>query len=77
MFSNKAEVYVKQLFDESSIDSLTYHTLEHTSTVVQKLKDACYELSIHGDDYEIIITAGWFHDVGYLYQNENHELKSI
>lgn len=69
----KVDDYVFELFKTSDTDKLLYHNYKHTYDVV----DACEEIGagsdVSSDDLEILQIAAWFHDVGYLEAQDNHE----
>lgn len=72
-----AEAEVIKIFESNPHPELTYHNLQHTTSVV-----ATAETIIDYDQYNerikaLILIAAWFHDTGYLTTNgENHEAVS-
>lgn len=71
-----SEDYVKNLFKDRLSSAYTYHNLEHTIQVVDKIKILAKEENISPEDTENLILAGWFHDLGYVDDADNHEEES-
>ena len=68
-----SEDYVKNLFKDRLSSAYTYHNLNHTIQVVDKLKILAKEENINPEDTENLLLAGWFHDLGYISDCDNHE----
>ncbi len=68
-----SEDYVKDLFEKKLSSDYTYHNLDHTIQVVDKIKLLAREENIGKEDTEDLLLAGWFHDLGYVSDCENHE----
>ena len=71
-----SEDYVKNLFKDRLSSDYTYHNLEHTVQVVDKIKILAKEENISPEDTENLLLAGWFHDLGYVDDADNHEEES-
>lgn len=71
-----SEDYVKNLFKDRLSSAYTYHNLEHTIQVVDKIKILAKEENISPEDTENLLLAGWFHDLGYVDDADNHEEES-
>ena len=71
-----SEDYIKNLFKDRLSSAYTYHNLEHTIQVVDKIKILAKEENISPEDTENLILAGWFHDLGYVDDADNHEEES-
>lgn len=71
-----SEDYVKNLFKDRLSSAYTYHNLEHTIQVVDKIKILAKEENASPEDMEDLLLAGWFHDLGYIDDSENHEEES-
>jgi len=69
--------YVEKLFKQKNDKKLTYHNWEHTKYVFDRLKGICIANSFSWNKTEEMLTAALFHDVGYLFEYDNHEDKSI
>jgi len=73
----KVEHHINEQFKNSMAENLYYHNLEHTEIVVEKVKLALNSKGITEVEHNNIVIAAWFHDLGYLYEYDNHEEKSI
>lgn len=71
-----SEDYAKNLLKDRLSSAYTYHNLEHTIQVVDKIKILAKEENISPEDTENLILAGWFHDLGYVDDADNHEEES-
>ena len=71
-----SEDYVKNLFKDRLSSDYTYHNLEHTVQVVDKIKILAKEENISPEETENLLLAGWFHDLGYVDNADNHEEES-
>jgi predicted metal-dependent HD superfamily phosphohydrolase len=65
--------YVSSLLkDKLSID-VVYHNFEHTSKVVEAANEIGIGEKLNENDLEIVLTAAWFHDIGFVVGPKNHE----
>ena len=71
-----SEDHVKNLFKDRLSSVYTYHNLDHTIQVVDKIKILAKEENVNPEDTENLLLAGWFHDLGYIDDSENHEEES-
>ena len=71
-----SEDYAKNLLKDKLSSVYTYHNLDHTIQVVEKIKILAKEENIGPDDTENLLLAGWFHDLGYIDDADNHEEES-
>ncbi len=71
-----SEDYVKNLLKDRLSSAYTYHNLEHTLHVVDHIKILAKEENISHEDTENLLLAGWFHDLGYISDCDNHEEES-
>ncbi|MDP9956203.1 Pycsar system effector family protein [Epilithonimonas hungarica] len=71
-----SEDYAKNLLKDKLSSVYTYHNLDHTIQVVDKIKILAKEENINPEDTENLLLAGWFHDLGYVDDAENHEEES-
>ncbi|WP_312082863.1 Pycsar system effector family protein [Epilithonimonas hominis] len=71
-----SEDYAKNLLKDKLSSAYTYHNLEHTIQVVDKIKILTKEENVGPEDTENLILAGWFHDLGYVDDADNHEEES-
>lgn len=71
-----SEDYAKNLLKDKLSSAYTYHNLDHTIQVVDKIKILAKEENISPEDTEDLLLAGWFHDLGYVDNADNHEEES-
>jgi predicted metal-dependent HD superfamily phosphohydrolase len=64
--SGQAEQYVRDYFDLHPNGKLLYHNLYHTEKVVKAVRQIGQYYKLGETDLLIVITAAWFHDIGYL-----------
>ncbi|KAF5434241.1 HD superfamily phosphodieaserase, includes HD domain of RNase Y, partial [Candidatus Methanophagaceae archaeon] len=71
------EKYASDLIVKESSEKLTYHTIEHTRSVVKNAKfiGACENLN--EDEMNILLASAWFHDTGYIKKYQGHEKESV
>ena len=62
----QVEDYVVRFFDEHPHPHLHYHTLTHTRDVVEATGQLARHYQLSEADYGTVMTAAWFHDLGYL-----------
>ncbi len=73
---DKVEKYVIGLLSEDSALEGIYHNLNHTLDVVKISDEIAVAEKLSENDYEILMIAAWFHDIGYVSCSEGHEEKS-
>lgn len=66
--------YVKKYMQQHHNPALLYHDLEHTESVVAAAYQICSHYPLNETEQFIVITAAWFHDVGYLQDIHQHEV---
>lgn len=57
-------------------EHLTYHSVFHVCDVIKATERIAKSEGISGEDLLLLKTAALFHDTGFLYSPQNHELKS-
>lgn len=57
-------------------NTLLYHDLTHTKEVVANATRIANHYQLSDEDFFIVITAAWFHDLGYFTDKQNHEARS-
>ncbi len=65
--------HVKLLFTTQNKSVLLYHNLSHTERVVSAATQIANHYALNDENFFIVSTAAWFHDVGYLKKPEGHE----
>lgn len=68
-----SEDYVKNLFKDRLSSAYTYHNMDHTIQVVDNIRILAKEENIDPENTENLLLAGWFHDLGYITDCNNHE----
>ena len=73
----EAQGYVTALLTKELSPKLTYHSLQHTETVVKECRALAPAAALDPDDTEALLLAAWFHDTGYLDVYDGHEYRSM
>ena len=73
---NKVESHATELLSNQLDNKYIYHNLRHTQRVVKSAEELIENCEISKDDKENILIAAWFHDVGYIEGNTEHEESS-
>ena len=71
-----AEKYVFELFKKELSNKFLYHNYLHTQRVVKSAKEIIKHTVLTDKEKEIVLLSAWFHDVGYIKNNDNHEVES-
>ncbi len=73
----KVEQHVVDLFDKNADETLVFHNLRHTKTVVSRTKEIAGHYDLSEKDMLVLYVAAWFHDTGHLFTKPvGHEAKS-
>lgn len=72
-----AKEYILNFLTQNLDSKYVYHNFQHTNYVVLKIKELSKAESISEEDTEIVLLAGWFHDVGYTISKAKHEDHSM
>ena len=70
----QAAEYVRLVLDQKLSSDYLYHNLRHTEDVVNGVKEIADAMGMPEKERRILIVAAWFHDIGYIQQEENHEM---
>lgn len=74
----RAVQYVVSRLENDLSPLLLYHGIGHTrDDVVPAVKRLADFQGIQGESLSLLLTAAWFHDLGFIVQSANHELISI
>jgi predicted metal-dependent HD superfamily phosphohydrolase len=65
--------YVLNYFDTHHDPELLYHDTDHTKGVVAAATRIANHYQLSDEDFFVVITAAWFHDIGYHTDKANHE----
>ena len=71
---SKAIAYILQEMKNGLPDTLRYHSVEHTESVLTNARAMAQVLGVEGKSLELLLTAAAFHDCGFLKTYRNHEL---
>lgn len=69
--------HITSLFRSELPSGLVYHSLERTEATVKTAREFSKEAGLKARDREIILLAVWFHDAGYVSNDDGHEEKSV
>lgn len=69
--------YVFNLFKEKLSPDYVYHNYTHTLDTVKACKKLSSSYNLTSRDYEVLMLAAWFHDVGYIETYQEHEEASV
>ncbi|MFT7899388.1 Pycsar system effector family protein [Tenacibaculum ascidiaceicola] len=73
----ETEQFVIDLLSEKLDKNFVYHNIAHTQRVVEKSLELIEGENFSEEQVQVLTLAGWFHDVGYTVNPENHEEESI
>lgn len=68
-----AEKYVQQFLKENLPPEITFHSIDHTSYVVEKTRLIGQNSGLNDHELQIAEICAWFHDIGYALDPMNHE----
>ncbi|MBN2480410.1 MAG: HD domain-containing protein [Bacteroidales bacterium] len=68
--------YIEELFIEKIPANMTYHNLVHTEHVVNQAKIIGKKSGLNDEETGLVVTAAWFHDIGFIMTYEGHEEES-
>jgi len=77
LLETRVEQYVRDYFASHSDNRLLFHNLQHTLDVVKAAMQMGDHYQLSGRDYGILVTAAWFHDIGYFTDAAQHEQAGI
>jgi predicted metal-dependent HD superfamily phosphohydrolase len=72
---DEVKQYVTSYFHTHANDKLIYHNQVHTENVVNAAIEIANHYRLSDLDYFIVVTAAWFHDIGYYTDPARHEEK--
>ena len=73
----KASEFVLDYLNSNLNSSYIYHNYQHTHYVVSKIEEIMLSENLTDEDKEIVLLAGWFHDIGYTIEKAKHEDHSM
>ncbi|MBO6880107.1 MULTISPECIES: HD domain-containing protein [Winogradskyella] len=69
----KIQAHVFELLEKNLPSYLTYHSVEHTRYVLEKVIYIASKENISKSDLLLLKIAALYHDVGFIKSHENHE----
>jgi len=69
----KVQHYAQHYFETHTNNNLVYHNREHTKNVVAAAAQIANHYQLNDRDYFVVLTAAWFHDLGYYTNPTAHE----
>ncbi len=72
----EAGLYVTNLLADKLPDGIDFHTIDHAKYVVKSAEFIGKNSGLNIDEIQIVKLCAWFHDSGYIIQQENHEVES-
>ena len=70
----KAKQYALQRLKTELLPGLYYHSLKHTTNdVVPATEKLAEDEGINGESLDLLLTAAWFHDLGFIEARDGHE----
>lgn len=73
----EVQEFVKTKFETELSSNYTYHNYNHTQKVVDAAKLLADKSNLSDSDYEALIIAAYFHDLGFIVNPDDHETHSI
>jgi predicted metal-dependent HD superfamily phosphohydrolase len=71
--AEEVQQYVLDFFREHANEKIVYHDLAHTQAVVAAAIQIANHYGLNDHDFFIVLTAAWFHDLGYFTDASIHE----
>jgi predicted metal-dependent HD superfamily phosphohydrolase len=72
---NQLHAYVANLFEANKDERFVYHNIGHTEQVVENTVKIASHYQLSDQDFFIVVAASWFHDMGYLFDCSQHEVR--
>jgi predicted metal-dependent HD superfamily phosphohydrolase len=69
----KVEAYIQQQFTNGLPEGMVYHSLQHTRLVVHAVQEIGSAEALNKHELTLAVIAAWFHDVGYIFNPNDHE----
>jgi uncharacterized protein len=74
----QARAYALSRLEEDLPNFLLYHSIKHTrDDVVPAAAQLAGLEGVRGEDRELLLTAAWFHDVGFIHTRAGHEAVGV
>ncbi|PZX57728.1 hypothetical protein LV84_01857 [Algoriphagus ratkowskyi] len=59
------EIIIRKMFEEQLNPDVCYHNLEHTLSIVDRVREIGLYYKLEKSELEEVFFSGWLHDVGY------------
>ncbi|HEX5551716.1 MAG TPA: Pycsar system effector family protein [Chitinophagaceae bacterium] len=69
----QVETFARSFFTSHPDKRFVYHNLQHTEGVVKAAAEIANHFQLDEKEYCIVVSAAWFHDLGYFVLPGNHE----
>jgi len=69
----QASLYVEKKLAAKLPHEYRFHNYNHAVNIVNNVNEIADGMRVSDHDRQILLTAAWFHDIGYIWQIENHE----
>ncbi|WP_118951890.1 Pycsar system effector family protein [Taibaiella helva] len=69
----KTEAFIRNFYAAAHSERLVYHNQQHTERVVAAARQIADHYQLSDQDYFTVVTAAWFHDIGYFEDPVHHE----
>ncbi len=73
----EAEKYVSELLQQNLSEEITFHTFDHAMDIKNNVETIGTFCGLDEEQMNLAKISAIFHDVGYAYQAEGHENKSV
>lgn len=73
--ASEAADYARDFLIKNMPKKFVYHDIEHTENVVNSCRELGAKYFLSEKEKQLLETAAWFHDVGYVEGPENHEAR--
>lgn len=78
MHYERAAAYALEKLENELPENLLYHGVHHTrDDVVPQVKRIAANYKISQEDRTLLLTAAWYHDIGFIKQYKQNESKAI
>jgi len=74
---DQTKKFVIDLITNKLPDQYVYHNLQHTMDVVAAVQEIANQSNLENDQVEVVMTAAYLHDIGYITNKVKHEDHSI
>lgn len=75
---DRARAYALRRLETELAQDLTFHAARHTrDDVVPAAERLARMAGVAGEDLLLLLTAAWFHDVGFVVQRDEHEAAGV